>query len=181
MLLAWYSLMFQDCCKLILQLCVLLFGHFMYENRQIHEVFFSTAIFNGGNCGRTVPSELIEKKEKWRISLCVRGEALISKTAFSSCRREKILQKYLSFCLKILLFSLTVLVTRWSFVRCARRSKDFPPPWWFSTGVAGGGVHLSSLGYNLHHKLWNFATICQWFMVLLILMSPMCFRDYLLS
>lgn len=69
MLLVWYSLIFKDCCKLILQLCVLLFGHFMYEKSQINEVFFSTAIFNGGNCGRTVLSELIEEKEKWRISL----------------------------------------------------------------------------------------------------------------
>lgn len=86
MLLAWYSLMYQDCCKLILQLCVLLFGHSMYEKGQIHEVYFSTAIFKGGNCVRTVLSELIEKKEKCKISLSVRGEALMSKTAFPSCR-----------------------------------------------------------------------------------------------
>lgn len=82
MLSAWYSLMFKDIWKLILRLCVLLFRHLMYEKSRIHEVYFSTAIFKRGNCSRTVLSELIEKKEKWRISLCVRGEAVISKSAF---------------------------------------------------------------------------------------------------
>lgn len=61
------------------------------------------------------------------------------------------------------------------------KEQGLSSPQWFTTGVAGGGVHLPSLGYSLHHKLWNFATICQWFMVLIILMPLTCFRDYLHS
>lgn len=35
----------------------------MYEKSQIQVVYFSTAIFMGGDCGRTVLSELIKKKK----------------------------------------------------------------------------------------------------------------------